>query len=53
MTIAKDKTRKEVHLREDVLNTLTAKAEKDGRTLKNLMEFVLIEYAKSLTQTNS
>lgn len=39
-----------MHLREDILKALTDKAEKEGRPLKNLMEFVLIEYANKLKQ---
>jgi hypothetical protein len=48
MTVDKNKTRKEVHLKQDVLDILTTQAEKESRSLKNLMENVLIQYAKSL-----
>lgn len=51
MTISKDKNRKEVHLTQDVLNILQRKADEDGRSLKNLMETILIKYAKQINST--
>jgi hypothetical protein len=48
MTVDKEKTRKEVHLKQDVLDLLQLQADKDGRTLKNLMEYVLIQYSKTI-----
>ena len=41
MTIKKGKVRKEVHLTKDVLKRLQSKANKEGRSLKNLMEHTL------------
>lgn len=46
MTIAKDKTRREVHLTKEVLDLLQKQADEEGRSLKNLMETILIKYAK-------
>lgn len=46
MTISKDKARKEVHLTQPVLDALQQQADKEGRTLKNLMEFILIQHSK-------
>ena len=48
MTVDKEKTRKEVHLKQDVLDLLQLQADKDGRTLKNLMENILIQYSKTV-----
>jgi hypothetical protein len=48
MTVDKEKTRKEVHLKQDVLDLLQLQADRDGRTLKNLMEYVLIQYSKTI-----
>lgn len=47
MTIAKDKTRREVHLTKEILDLLQKQADEDGRSLKNLMEIILITYAKN------
>jgi len=46
MTIAKNKTRREVHLTQDIIDLLQKQAEKENRSLKNLMEDILIKYAK-------
>lgn len=46
MTIAKDKTRREVHLTKDILDLLQKQADEEGRSLKNLMENILIKHAK-------
>jgi hypothetical protein len=48
MTVAKDKIRKEVQFKQEVLDLLQLQADKDGRTLKNLMEYVLIQYSKTI-----
>lgn len=48
MTIDKSKIRKEVHLKKEILNTLQTQADNENRTLKNLMESILIEYTKTL-----
>lgn len=48
MTIAKNKTRREVHLTQDVLDLLQKQADEEGRSLKNLMEIILIKHAKQL-----
>lgn len=48
MTIDKNKIRKEVHLTQDILDILQLQADKEGRSMKNLMEFALIQYAKSI-----
>ncbi len=48
MTISKDKNRREVHLTQDVLDILQRQAEVEFRSLKNLMENVLIAYARTL-----
>ena len=48
MTISKDKTRKEVHLIQEVIDLLQREADKEGRTLKNLMEHILIKYSETL-----
>ena len=47
MGISKDKRRFEVHLGQDVIDTLMDIADKENRSLKNLMEWVLIDYASS------
>ena len=47
MTIDKDKIRKEVHLTQEILDALQKQAEQEGRSLKNLMEFILIQFTKS------
>jgi hypothetical protein len=47
MTIAKNKTRREVHLTQDIIDLLQKQAEKENRSLKNLMEDVLIKYANN------
>ena len=39
------KQRKEITLSDEVLSTLQEKADKDGRSLKNYMEKVLIDAA--------
>lgn len=41
MTVKKGKIRKEVHLTNEILKKLQLKAEKQGRSLKNLMEQIL------------
>lgn len=46
MTIAKDKTRREVHLNKEIIDLLQKQADEEGRSLKNLMEIILIKYAK-------
>lgn len=46
MTIAKNKTRREVHLTQDIIDLLQKQAEKENRSLKNLMEDILIKHAK-------
>lgn len=51
MTIDKEKTRKEVHLKQDTLDLLQMQADREGRSLKNLMEFVLIQHSKSVKKT--
>ena len=48
MTIDKTKIRKEVHLKQDVLDVLQLQADKEGRSLKNLMEIILIQYVKTI-----
>ncbi len=48
MTIAKDKIRREVHLTKDILDVLQKQADEEGRSLKNLMEIILIKYAKEV-----
>lgn len=48
MTIARDKIRREVHLKKEILDALQKQADEEGRSLKNLMEVVLIKYAKQL-----
>jgi hypothetical protein len=48
MTIDKNKIRKEVHLTQDILDILQKQADTEGRSMKNLMEFVLIQYSKTL-----
>jgi hypothetical protein len=48
MTVAKDKIRKEVQFKQEVLDLLQLQADRDGRTLKNLMEYVLIQYSKTI-----
>jgi len=50
MTISKDKIRREVHLRKEILDVLQKQADEEGRSLKNLMEIILIKYAKELAQ---
>jgi|GEM_PF-3296610 len=45
MGIAKDKKRHEVHLKTDVIDALSKIADKENRSLKNLMENILIAYA--------
>jgi len=47
MGIAKDKKRHEVHLKQDVIDALSKIADKENRSLKNLMESILIQYANS------
>lgn len=39
-------TRKEVYLNTDIISKLQAKADKEGRSLKNYMEQVLIKQAE-------
>lgn len=46
MTIAKDKTRREVHLTKEIIDILQKQADEEGRSLKNLMEIILIKHAK-------
>ena len=41
------KERKEVQLEKSVLNSLQRQADKTGRSLKNYMEYVLIQQSKS------
>lgn len=48
MTIDPNKIRREVHLTKDILDLLQKQADIEGRSLKNLMEFILIQYTKSL-----
>lgn len=48
MTIAKDKIRREVHLTKETLDVLQKQADEEGRSLKNLMEIILIKYAKEV-----
>lgn len=48
MTIDKSKTRKEVHLKQDILDVLQSQADKEGRSLKNLMEIILIQHTKTI-----
>ncbi|NDI99335.1 hypothetical protein GWA97_09640 [Flavobacterium sp. LaA7.5] len=48
MTISKDKNRREVHLKQEILDILQKQADSEFRSLKNLMENVLITYAKKL-----
>ena len=40
--------RKELHLDDEVLKTLEVEARKQNRSLKNYLEFVVIEQAKKL-----
>jgi len=40
------KLRKEAHLTQEVIDKLQEKADKDGRSLKNYMEWVLTENSK-------
>ena len=47
MGIAKDKKRHEVHLKLDVIDILSKIADKENRSLKNLMESIIIQYANS------
>ncbi len=47
MTIAKHKIRKEVHLPQDIFDLLQAQADKEKRTLKNYMEFILIKQSET------
>jgi len=46
MTIDKNKIRKEVHLFQPVIDQLQAQADEQGRTLKNWMEYLLIQASK-------
>ena len=48
MTISKDKNRREVHLKQEILDILQKQADLEFRSLKNLMENVLITYARQL-----
>lgn len=48
MTISKDKNRREVHLKQEILDILQKQADLEFRSLKNLMENVLISYARKL-----
>lgn len=48
MTIEKSKTRKEVHLKGDVLKLLQMQADKENRSLKSLMEHILIQHANTI-----
>lgn len=41
------KIRKEVHLTQEVIDLLQAKADKEGRLLKNYLESVLIQISKT------
>lgn len=41
MTVKVGKIRKELHLTKDVLKKLQLKADKEGRSLKNLMEHTI------------
>lgn len=47
MTIAKNKNRNEVHLTDEILKLLQKKADKEGRSLKNYMEYILIKEANT------
>lgn len=53
MGIAKDKRRFEVHLRQDIVDALMDIADKENRSLKNLMEWVLIDYANDNKPINA
>ncbi len=44
-----DKKRKEIHLTEKVLLLLEHQANKEGRNLKNYLEYILSEKANELT----
>jgi len=46
MTIAKDKIRREVHLKQEIIDLLQKQADEEGRSLKNHMENILIKHAK-------
>lgn len=48
MTISKDKFRREVHLTKEILDMLQELADDDGRSLKNLMETILIRETKQM-----
>lgn len=41
-----EKIRKEIHLTQNVVDALQTQADKDGRSLKNYMEQVLIQHSK-------
>ena len=48
LQMSKPKTfRKEVHLTQEVIDDLQAKADKDGRSLMNYMEWLLIQNTNS------
>lgn len=47
MTIAKNNIRREVHLTKEIINLLQKQADEDGRSLNNLMEIILITFAKN------
>ena len=49
----RDKKRKEVALDADTIALLKFQAEKEGRNLKNFMEFVLREKANDITLTDA
>ena len=43
-----DKKRKEIHLQEQVIMMLEHQAKKEGRNLKNYMEYILNQKAKEM-----
>jgi hypothetical protein len=45
MAISKTKNRKEVHLTKKTLKLLQIQADREGRSLKNLLEFILIQHS--------
>ena len=48
MGIAKDKKRYEVHLKEEIVSVLQKQADNENRSLKNLMESIIIQYVNNL-----
>lgn len=43
-----EKIRKDIHLSQEVIDTMQAAADKESRTLKNYMEKVLIKHSEKI-----